>query len=473
MICFNCDQTNWHLIEKEFTGWEDRQLGICKTCGTIAYQVDPSIEEKVKEYYRKEYRSQIGFSNLLTTSRKLNYIKGFIEPWLLEKEKEKKQLVIGDVGCATGYMLDWFRRRGHKATGSEWTITMRRFAEHFYGIPTTEELTEKHKYDLIIMYHVLEHLVEPDKKLLKYKEMLSENGQMLIATPQWLDILEESGSGKVSDFKNLYHKDHINVFTSKSLKSLFLKCGLAIEKQDHIVYGQTYLLRKIKPNEQLTPDHIKENGFRSREELKENWEEVWKQVQIQKKAIDLYRRAMSETKDSLFRDALLAWPLFPDAYYEWVLNSTQKKDRGRCAELIEEAMKKMPGNVKIHIIRAYFLYQNENWQAALEDFDYLIKTKINEDFIMFKGYCLYHLGRLKESMNAFHEASLLNPQKWTESMTWICKCATEQKSWDEVAIEELKNKMFENAKVTLVPKDPVFETNGKQEEKKGEEVKVV
>lgn len=454
MICFGCEKDNWHLFPFEFTGWKERQLGVCKECGTIAYQIDPTEEQKVKDYYRKEYRGQIGPSNLQTTSRKLNYIKNFIEPWLIEQEKAGRKLIVGDVGCATGYIPNWFRQRGHKATGSEWTVTMRRFAEHFYGLPVTEELPTKHKYDLIVMYHVFEHLVEPNKKLARYVDMIADDGHLLIATPEWLNILDESGVGRITTFQNLYHKDHINVFTYESLNRLFSQAGLVVEYSDRLVYGQSYLLRKAKPGETV-PMYPSQD-----------WKEIVRQLERNKKAIELFREASSSAgKEMKFREALNVWPKFPDAYYDWVLNSQQKKDRGKAAELIDECMKLMPKYPKLHIIRAYFLYQNQEYAGALEDFEYLSKTKVNADILMFKGYCQRHLGLMREAMQSFQEASILDPLKWGEAMVWLCKTATDMPHWEEVATQKIKDQLFKQAEVEISPNDPVFETNGNGQQK--------
>lgn len=444
MNCYVCDKNEWHMLSKEFMGWTDREFGICKGCGNAAFHVELAEEEKIKDYYRKQYRGSIGPNNLITTSRKLNYVKNFIGEFLIVAETKNTPLIIADVGCSTGYLVDWFRRRGHKATGCEWTPMMRRFAEHFYGFPATEELTPTHKYDLIIMYHTFEHMIRPDQKLERYLGMLAEGGRLMISTPEWMNIIDQSGASKVESFRDLFHKDHINVFSRNSLKRLFKKFDLFIEKQDYITYGQTYLVRKRKDGE---PEIEVED---------ERWEDVLKIVEAQKRAIEKYREALRGNKDYLFREALNEYPKFPDCYYDWVLNSTQKKDRGRCAELILEAMKLMPGDVKLHIIRAYFLYQNQEWTGALEDFNYIAHTKVNEDILMYRGYCLHHLGRINEAMTSFNEAALLNPQKWTEAMVWMCKAASESKSWDEVAAEKMKEKLFNEAKVQMIPKDPMF-----------------
>lgn len=438
MICPIDDKDNWHHLDTKELGLE-RQLSICKDCGFIAYQVEPAEEKKLRDYYRKEYRGQIGPKNLETTTRKLNYFKNFIMPWLTEREKEDRKLICGDVGCATGYIVDFFRRRGHKATGSEWTISMRRFAEHFYGVPVTEELETKHKYDLISMYHVLEHVSEPDKKLLHYKSLLAENGRMMISTPEWLYELEESGFGIISSFKNVYHKDHIDVFTRQSIKNLFTKCGLIVEAEDHITYGQTYLLRAA------TEAELAEMKI-----VPENWEQQLDKLMRSKRAIELLQQ-------DKFREALNEYPLFPDAYYRWTLDSPLKKDIARCEEVMREGLGVMPNNVKLRQALANFLYQQERYPEALVEYDWLIQHKLAEDYLVFKAWTLYHMGELREAMGIFSQAWNMNPFKYAECMTWICKCATEMKTWDERAIEQFTEQMIQSGKAKPVLVDPVFE----------------
>lgn len=448
MKCEICELDAWHVFPKEFTE-SDEPLRVCMGCGYVCYWIDPASEEKIKEYYRKEYRRPINPDNLITASRKMNYIQMFLKDWLLAKEKERdgKPMIVGDIGCATGYMVNWFRQRGHKATGSEWTISMRRFANHFYGIPITEELTDKHKYDFLLMYHTLEHMIQPLSKLKRYREMLSEEGVMMISTPQWFEKLDEA-SGRVSDFKTLYPKNHCNVFSQTSIKNMFKLAGLEIIKEDHVTYGQTYLLRKCEPSKEI---------------VKENYKGIIETLEKQKMAIELYQRASKEGIADFYRDALNLCPKFPDAYFDWVMNSTQKKDRGRCAELIDEAFKIMPNETKLIMLRAYFLYQNQDYAAALEDFERLTSLKINEEILMFKAWCLRHLGRLKEAMASYQQAAMLNPQKWHEATVYICQCATEQKAWDEVAVDTLKERLFQQANVQILPEDPIFKENGVEE----------
>ena len=149
MRCYICDKDDWASLKELKL---EREMLVCKDCGNVCYHIEPDHEKKLKEYYDKEYRvAGINVKNITTTGRKMQHIDEFLSDFLKQKEKRspggqlQNPLICGDVGCATGYVVNWLRSRGHKATGSEWTTDMRRFAEHFYSIPITEELETKER----------------------------------------------------------------------------------------------------------------------------------------------------------------------------------------------------------------------------------------------------------------------------------------------------------------------------------------
>ena len=445
MVCYCCSKEDWHKrndVHKEMT------FLICKNCGNACYEVDISKEQEMKDYYIKNYRGKIGPMNLLTTSRKLNYIKDFLKEYLKERctydqnGKLENPLVMGDAGCATGYIVDWFRRQGHKATGAEWTLTMRRFAEHFYGIPITEELQTNRKYDIIVMYKTLEHMMAPDEKIKHYRSLLKEDGHMLISIPRFFHYLEEPGGGSIKTKDLFFHKDHINIFSYTSVTNLFKAQGFEIVKENLITYGQSFLLKKTEKKQEI---------------IKEDWKKVDADVTNVCKAIEHYNKGQQSRDIKDYRKALDAWPLFPEVYQGILHNTQVKKDIGRARDILTEALKVMPDNVRMHALKANWLYQNEAYAEALEEYNYIVKHRLGEDFLIFKGWCHLQLNQYPEAMEAMNQAHQLNPEKWSECMKWLCHIATTQPTWDERAKEELKEKFFLQNKDKIMPKDPLFD----------------
>lgn len=466
MECFVCSGQEWHSMG-DFN--KERELRVCKVCGAAAYKVEPQDEQKILDYYRKEYRPAPNITNLLTCNHKQFYIKTFLRPWL----EGKKGLTCGDVGSAIGYIPNMLRQLGHKAYGCEMTITYRRFSEHFYSIPLTEDLDPAKQYDLITIYHVLEHMVEPDKKLKKYAAMLKQDGRMMISTPEWFDILEEASGGTMTTPEHLFHKDHINVFSRAALKNLFWKAGLVIEREDHITYGQTYLLRKGTA-EEIEANMVAHSGGLKQgitidvgAHLVEPWEDQVKKLETMKAAMIKFKEGeqqelRSKTGGGLMLEALQMWPKFPEAYLGMIYGPYMKIPEKQ-EEFYQKAFAVMPDNTRLHLGWAMWLYQRARYEEAWKVLNWLMDHRPSEDIAMYRGWTLSNMGRHKEAMMAFNEAYIMSPLKWSEAFNWICREASTMPAWDEVANEQLKEHLLKQAEPKFTPQDIYEKQSGNEQ----------
>lgn len=425
MKCYCCNEENWH-IRKDLNPL--KEVGICKNCGNMAIMITEEDKPALSEFYRNHYRKEPNILNINFSTNKLNWIKMFLMNFLKER-KDMEGLIFADIGAATGYLCDFFKRLGWKVTGTELTRGFRAFSEHFYGIPLTEEITKKHKYDLISFYHTLEHIPDPDNQLMQCRDLLSENGHILVSVPKWLDVLENLAMIGEFNIRNYFHENHINCFTEKSVKNLFFKCGLEVVKEEHLVCGQTYLLKKMDKDKQKNLNIIKEN-----------WEEINKNIDKIKKAIDLF-------KQNKIKEAIDVWYKFPDAHLKWIFD-TNRKDPSKQEHLWQELAKKdrdfsqLP---KMIMGFGVWFYQNQEYEKAIPCFEKVLNTRPVEDTFIYLGWCLERMGNFPEAMTMFHKASQMNPQKWPEAMNWICHCACQLPTWDERAKEEIKEELFKQA----------------------------
>lgn len=439
MKCYICTaDENWASLKELH---KEKELLVCKTCGNVAFRVEENEEEKVRNYYRYEYRPAPGHGNLITTTHKQNYVLNFLKDFL----KDKKELIIGDVGCATGYLVSFFRKMGHKATGCEYTLTYRRFAEHFYGVPITEELREDLQYDFITIYHVLEHMVKPDEKLNKYRSLLKDGGHMLISTPKWYENLEEASGPPIKSFEELWHKNHINVFSKKSINNLFKRIGFQVVKEDHFVYGQTYLLKKADPVE------LKQEDYEKADDVIANTHKA-------KKAIDLFLNRQ-------FKEAVELWPAFPDAWVSLIMD-IYGKDSEKQDDLWKEVFAIMPHNKKLKTIYScVYLYQRQRYQEAIDLVNELMQVCPDEEKLMILGQCHALINKHQESMQYFYQASEMNPTRWQIAMDFLGKEASLIPTWDERALQEISDKVKAEAKKEIKLIDPLFDKNGKEQHK--------
>jgi SAM-dependent methyltransferase len=128
-----------------------------------------------------------------------------------------------DIGCSTGSLIEEFQKRYRCVViGIEPGDAYRDFAKDrgLVVYPSLEKLREggEARFDLISLIHVLEHLPDPVNYLARLqKELLSQNGRMLIEVP------------------NLYAHDcfevaHLSSFSEMSLSRTLTKGGFSVIK---------------------------------------------------------------------------------------------------------------------------------------------------------------------------------------------------------------------------------------------------
>ena len=100
------------------------------------------------------------------------------------------------------------------------------------------EIPKTHKYDGITLWHVLEHLTNPEQVLFKIHNLLNKNGVLIIAVPNInsFDARHYSASWAALDVPR-----HIWHFTSKGIISLVESRGFKLEKKHPLFFDAFYI----------------------------------------------------------------------------------------------------------------------------------------------------------------------------------------------------------------------------------------
>ena len=196
------------------------------------------------------------------------------------------------------------------------------------------------KYDFISYYHVLEHIQWPEKELEKAKSVLKDGGYLYISVPTWLDILDESAGTPCLDFENLYHINHINVFTEASFENLLRNAQLDIVMINKTYYCYTVL---CKVNKSIKPNIVKEK-----------YADIFDKITTNKKAID----ALNAKE---YDHAIQLWPKYPDAHIMKTMSKDLMKDFEGQRKVLEDALALMPEYYKLtsHIAKLYFQWDEQ------------------------------------------------------------------------------------------------------------------
>lgn len=84
------------------------------------------------------------------------------------------------------------------------------------------------KYDLVTMFHLIEHITTPVDFLQKVASLIKPNGYLLMEMPNVANMIMDVSS-YFSDF--FYIRDHVAYYTPELLKHMVEKAGYTVIKQ--------------------------------------------------------------------------------------------------------------------------------------------------------------------------------------------------------------------------------------------------
>jgi 2-polyprenyl-3-methyl-5-hydroxy-6-metoxy-1,4-benzoquinol methylase len=154
---------------------------------------------------------------------------------LLGKEAKNDNGAVLDIGCGQGLLLKGFADRGWRALGIEVSSSAAFHASEVLGLDVlvgeraTEEL-ENDSYDIISLWHVLEHAGEPKTLLNEARRVLKNDGKLLLSVPNFGSF--EARAGR----QNWFHLDvprHVTHFTEESLQATLDATGWKVTKKSY------------------------------------------------------------------------------------------------------------------------------------------------------------------------------------------------------------------------------------------------
>jgi len=224
-VCPNCKsgENKLRIKEKEFL------IGECNLCGLVFLLNPPDDSVIYEDYYQiefkgKDYNKSSNFPHL----KEIFEINKQRTSLIKEITNDKKDLTLLDIGCGSGLFLKSCKDEYLNGEGIDVSNTALNFARNEFGLtvynkPVDELIKEYKKYDLITLWHVLEHFLEPIDDLQKIKKLLSPNGILLIEVPNLKSVkFILSGSKWKGGNHPLYHR---SFFTAKTLQNTLAESG--------------------------------------------------------------------------------------------------------------------------------------------------------------------------------------------------------------------------------------------------------
>lgn len=250
---------------------ETFQIMKCNSCEFLFTNPRPNSTELNRYYQTDEY-----LSHATTKKTIISVIYSFLRSVSIKRKyslisKIKLKGKILDIGCGTGEVLNYFNQKGWETLGIEPAETPRNFAVTNYGLSVFDEShlnnLQSASFDIITMWHVLEHVSELNERISQVKRILKNDGTLFIAVPN-------SKSWDAGHYKNFWAAwdlpRHLYHFSTISMTNLMTKHSLSIEKIHPMKFDSYYVSMLSEKYQSGKTNYIKSvlTGFRSNHSAK-------------------------------------------------------------------------------------------------------------------------------------------------------------------------------------------------------------
>lgn len=229
-------------LRDEFLTKEDFHICECLNCGLL-YTMPRPDKDKIGDYYKsEEYYSH--------QENKKGFIPKVYERVKKTNLKHKYQLAskginVGtllDIGCGVGDFLHTAETHGWDCIGVEPSedakaIAQKRMKGKIISSEELETLSDG-SFDLITMWHVLEHVDDLKWQIAQLQRLVKSSGRVVIALPNY------------KSYDGQYYKElwaaydvprHLNHFNRNTLTKIFKTSGLELIKMDKLKWDAYYI----------------------------------------------------------------------------------------------------------------------------------------------------------------------------------------------------------------------------------------
>ena len=243
--CPWCDseKTQMHLWVKDlFLTNEAFEIHECLKCGLLFTEPRPKPEEIGEYYQSEEYYShqenKKGFvPRIYEAVKSINLKKKYK---MATKGLEPGRML--EIGCGAGDFLHTMEKHGWTCTGIEPSKSAKEIATKKVKAvllnPQEINQLEDESFDLITMWHVLEHVDNLKEEIYQLQRLLKKGGRLVLALPNF----KSADAQYYKEYWAAYDVPrHLNHFCRESINNIFKTTNFKRIKTDKLVWDAYYI----------------------------------------------------------------------------------------------------------------------------------------------------------------------------------------------------------------------------------------
>lgn len=228
-VCYNCGSSD---ISSSFTVNRFTHVR-CKNCQMV--YANPRFKESIAEnlyseddyteYYKIKLIPSIDYRKTVLAKNKYNQIaKYFYGPGK-----------VLDIGSGLGEVLSVFKDNGWDCLGIEFNEFAANYSKNEYGLNIINKniyhFNSSEKFDVIMLWGVLEHFFKPMDILLKVNDLLKDDGLLLLEVPSADSVLVRYCERTSRPVDRIIEGDrHLMLFSLRGFIEMTEKAGFFADK---------------------------------------------------------------------------------------------------------------------------------------------------------------------------------------------------------------------------------------------------
>jgi 2-polyprenyl-3-methyl-5-hydroxy-6-metoxy-1,4-benzoquinol methylase len=222
--CRLCKNMQLLTVSKKVRDSKKHKILQCKKCEFIQLYPLPNQIELSEFYDKNRQVKNAGINYNIATIERKAYEDTKRRVETIQRLVKKKQRII-EIGSGHGFFLKKMADLGWDITGIEISKQRREDSEKrtkvkILNVNLNDNTENLGKFDIVLLFHVLEHISEPVEFLANIKKMLSKNGKLIIEVPNVKDHHLHSSKEYTEWY---WQKAHLNYFSSNTLKHTLQK----------------------------------------------------------------------------------------------------------------------------------------------------------------------------------------------------------------------------------------------------------